>query len=153
MSKTWAMRDGNWVMQANGQPLMLEGFDKANQDVLHVLMHPYDADEDYGNEGYGGEIRYAEQGLASHMLHRDISSAIRRLQEKQRLIPTEYLPDDEKVIGIKRLQIRDLPNLSVAYFLVVEVVSITAGDIEKAFRISNRHRYPDVMKHQRIKST
>lgn len=134
--KTFAVTNGDMVIEANGRPKVLEGFDKINLDIMHVLAHEYDAETDYGNESFSTKIQQAEREAIPGIVNRDVGAAISRLQKKQRKYPKDYFPDEERVTGIKNLIVKQL-GYGAWYYLVVSVAAGSMSDVRKAFVIAN----------------
>lgn len=140
MSWTFAMRDGDFVQQDNGQPLTLTAQNKVRQDLVHVLMHPYNPATGYGNELEGKRV-VVERSLAAPMVERYVTVAAQRLIAKQgRLVG--HLPKSEKIKRIKAVVAKQR-HLSVDYAVVVEVEDRNAEPIGAAFSIRNGHLFPE----------
>jgi len=144
MSKTFAMKDGDWVIEANGQPKMIEGFSKVGQDVIHALQHPYDARHDYGNEMFNYGVLVLERAAIPGLVRREVGAAIGRLRASQRKLPAGQLPDTERILGVKQIVVDTSSfNLGVSYMVRVSVAEKSVDEVRKAFVITNRHLYPD----------
>ena len=144
MSQTLAMKDGDWVIEANGQPKMIEGFSKVGQDVIHALQHPYDARQDYGNEMFSYGVLVIERAAVPGLVRREVTAAISRLRATQRKLPTGQLPNTERITGVKQVVVdTDSFTLGVSYMVRVAVAERQLSEVRKAFVITNRHLYPD----------
>ena len=139
MSKTFAMANGDVIMQPNGQNQMVEGYDKIQQDVNHALSHPYDSEVDYGNELLVNPVTVVERAAIPGLVQRDVGAALSRLRRFQGFIPRRYMPDNEKIDRVKSITTSPIGNLGVAYLATVAVVSRTAEDVRTVFRIQNDH--------------
>lgn len=137
MSKTFAFKDGDWDMQANGQPRMIADVSKAGQDVVHTLSQPYDPSQDLGFEFLDTDVQVLEGGAGKGILRRDITAAIARLRRKQTTVPG--LTDSETITGIKNITIKD-DGRGLLYRLRFLVGRLTRQQVDEAFIISNRHR-------------
>lgn len=139
MSKTFAMKNGCVVMQPDGQPLMIEAYDKIQQDINHALSHPYDPEQDYGNELLVNPVTVVERSAIPGLVQRDVGAAISRLRRFQSLIPKRYMPRNEKIEKIRSISVRKTGNLGVAFLVVVSVTERSQEDIRTVFRIHNQH--------------
>ncbi len=139
MSKTFAVVNGSVVMGADGQPETIEGYDKINQDINDVLLTPFNADRNYGNELLSDSVILAERSAIPGLVQRDVTAAIGRLKTYQGQLAREQLPPSEKIDRLKAVNVTSLGNLGVAFLAVVAVVSRTSAEVRKVFRISNSH--------------
>ena len=139
MSKTFAMVNGDVVIMANGQAMMVEGYDKIQQDINHALSHPYDAETDFGNELLSSPVTIVERAAIPGYVQRHVSNALSRLRRFQSFIPRKYLPDNEKIDRVKSVTTTPIGNLGVAYLATVSVVSRSDDDVRSVFRIQNSH--------------
>lgn len=140
MSWSFMMRDGDWVVEENGQPMKAEGFNKANLDVLHALLHPYDPSTDYGNESFSTEVQVIERASIPGIIQRNVGAAISRLRASQSRIPRAQLPDTERIVGIRGIKVT--PNgLGAEYEVVVTVADRKVSEVSQGFMITNRQLY------------
>ena len=139
MSKTFAMSDGDIVILPTGQPLVIEGYDKIQQDINNVLSHPYDAARDYGNELLINPVVVVERSAIPGLVQRDVGASIARLRRFQSRIPRRFLPDNERIEGVRSITTSLEGNLGVAYLVEVMVTERSSEDVRTVFRISNQH--------------
>lgn len=139
MSRTFAVTDGSAVLEANGQPQVIEGYDKIQQDINDILLTPYDADRDYGCELFTGGIILAERAAIPGLVVRDVTTAINRLRRIQSQLPREHLPASEKVNKVNGISVNQPDALSVVFLLSVLVMDRTQEEVKKVFKISNKH--------------
>lgn len=138
MSKTFAFQDGDWVIQPNGQPLMVDGLSKVGLDIVHALSHPYDAESDYGFEFLSQTQRAFSSGNIAGILRRDVSATVSRLQRMQTRLGSA-LTDTEKITGIGQLVVEEAQG-GVVYALSVQVGRLRREEISKVFQVSTRNR-------------
>ena len=141
MSKTFAFQDGDWVIEANGQPKMIDGISKGGQDLVHALSHPYEAEEDYGFEWLSSTVPVLEAGASVGILKRDVQACVSRLRRTQRSLGSA-LDDTETITGIKRIEVTP-ENSGLLYQVQVSTGKIDRDEIRQAFIITNRHRYAE----------
>lgn len=139
MSQTIAFENGDWVVTEAGVPLVIEGYDKVQQDIVHALAFPYDSDLDYGNESYNTEVRVVGRFGIPGIIQNDFSAAISRLRRYQTFIPRQELPDNERITGIKNILVEPLGNLGAQVLVVVSVAARSAQDVRQVFRVRNSH--------------
>lgn len=139
MSRTFAVRDGSIIMESNGQPQIIEGYDKVQQDINDILLTPYDSDRDYGCELFTGGIILAERAAIPGLVVRDVTTAINRLRRMQSQLPREYLPAGEKINKVNGVSVSQPDALSVVFLLSVLVMDRTQEELKKTFKISNKH--------------
>jgi hypothetical protein len=138
MSQTIGFGGGDWLIEENGQPLLLEGYDKVQQDIIHALAFPYDSEIDYGNESYNTEIRVVGRFGIPGIIQNDFSAAISRLRKFQSFIPRQHLPDNERITGIKNILVEPL-DLGAQVLITVSVAARSAQDVRQVFRVNNAH--------------
>lgn len=139
MSKSFAMANGDVIMLDNGQTRMIEGYDKIQQDINHVLSHPYDVENDYGNELMINPVTIIERAAIPGYVQRHVGNALSRLRRFQSFIPRRHMPDNEKIDRVMSITTTPIGNLGVAYLATVAVVSRTEDDVRSVFRIMNNH--------------
>lgn len=126
-------------MGETGRPEIVEGFNKAGQDVLHVLSSPYDPTTGFGNKAYSESVFYVEASRVNALFSSDISNAISSLQRRQRLLASDQLPKSEKIAKMKHVQVSLFPG-GVDYTVDVLVVEASALTLHTALRVDNSHQ-------------
>lgn len=137
--KTFAVRDGSAIMGSNGQPEVVEGYSKVQADLNDILLTPFEASRDFGNELLTGGVILAERLAIPGLVSRDVSAAIGRLIRFQARIPRAHMPDNERIVRVRSITTTPLGALGVAFLAVVSVADRSAEDVRKVFKISNSH--------------
>lgn len=118
MSKTIAMKDGDFFVAPNGQLLEVEGELKADQDFAEALLQPYDERDDTGNELNDlsttnlGPFAASLNGIVAEK----IREAVARLQKAQSRDPAVSV--EEKIVGIGRLIVKNGERPGDYYYYV-----------------------------------
>jgi len=118
---------------------MCRGLDKGAQDVVHVLSHPYDPEDDYGFEFLTSGPLVIETLAAPGLLRRDVGAAISRLRRSQDALQFA-LDDTEKVSSVRRV-IVEQQGSGLMYRVDLVMGRVDPVEVAKAFIITNQHQF------------
>lgn len=135
--KTLMVLDGDLVISTLNRVVEAAGPQKCAQDLAEMLLSPYRADLDSGNE----LINAYNDGRVSHMTRGQVETYIREAVHRLIAIQRQNnAPADERIASIKSLIIR---SVGVGSFLYILSISLVDGNsMTKTYRVTNRHVNP-----------
>lgn len=133
------MRDGDFYRQSNGQLLLINGADKADQDIAETLLQPFNSAENLGNE-INDIVATVQLGpfynMMEGIIEQKVREAIGRLMAAQEA--DSALDYDEVITGISRFAVQESKKHPGTFYYFVEV-SLTNGASSgknKGFKVS-----------------
>lgn len=125
MSSTVRFDNGDLEIDSTGGQVVIEGAEKAAQDLLHEIFLPYDVRSDRGNELFEPDGRLTaivgSQYVAAQAIRTFLKDAVRRIQRAQGA--DSNTSRSELIQQIKNLVVQQLGNdvTSYGFFLSVLV--------------------------------
>ena len=167
MSQTLRVVDGDlFISPVSGRAEILDGPDKASQDIAEVLMTPLaqptaEAPDpppspdlmidllnalDLPARDYGSELAFIDvppqlsSALSKALIEKKVDEAIQRLRRLQQDDPLST--PDERIAGISKLVVVRVDTHSFAFFLEVALESSNFNP-QRVILVSNRHQVSD----------
>lgn len=138
MSVTLRMKDGDLFISSAGRAELVDGADKAAQDVAEVLMTPLDSLRDYGSELASLNIPEPVSVIAGKALvSKKVDEAIQRLKRFQETDP--FITDSEQIDKINKLVVQQIGTGQFIFWINLFLVnqSITGNQV---LAVSLRHQ-------------
>jgi len=144
MSITIKCDDGDWVVDAAGRYVTVQGLEKGTQDIAEALLNTYDPKfPTYYNGSTLWTIQEKTTALVDFsiesLIHVSVTDAIDRLRDIQD--NNAYVDDDERINKIAELFVRHPYPMTWIYYL--RVITDSDQAIPLNFPISLRQQIPE----------